>query len=105
MVKQLLPRIYQILCELNRRLCAKLWNYFPGEWERIGSMAIISYNQIHMANLCIAMSFSINGVSKLHGEILKEDTFHDYASIMRRSSPPSPTALHTAAGSWAATPS
>ena len=82
MVKQLLPRIYQILCELNRRLCAKLWNYFPGEWERIGSMAIISYNQIHMANLCIAMSFSINGVSKLHGEILKEDTFHDYASIM-----------------------
>ena len=45
-------------------------------------MAIIAYNQIHMANLCIAMSFSINGVSKLHGEILKEDTFHDYASIM-----------------------
>src|SRR5699024_4520146 len=36
MIKQLLPRIYQILVELNRRLCAKLWNYFPGQWERIG---------------------------------------------------------------------
>ena len=82
MVKQLLPRIYQILCELNRRLCAKLWNYFPGQWERIGAMAIISYNQIHMANLCVAMSFSVNGVSQLHGDIIKSDTFHDYASIM-----------------------
>ena len=55
MIKQLLPRIYQILVELNRRLCAKLWNYFPGQWERIGSMAIIAYNQVHMANLCVAM--------------------------------------------------
>ena len=64
--------------ELNRRLCAKLWNYFPGQWERIGSMAIIAYNQVHMANLCVAMSFSVNGVSQLHGQILKEDTFHDY---------------------------
>ncbi len=82
MVKQLLPRIYQILCELNRRLCAKLWNDFPGQWERIGAMAIISYNQIHMANLCVAMSFSVNGVSQLHGDIIKSDTFHDYASIM-----------------------
>ena len=82
MIKQLLPRIYQILVELNRRLCAKLWNYFPGQWERIGSMAIIAYNQVHMANLCVAMSFSVNGVSQLHGQILKEDTFHDYAQIM-----------------------
>ena len=82
MVKQLLPRIYQILTELNRRLCEKLWNYFPGQWERIGSMAIIAYNQIYMANLCVAMSCSVNGVSQLHGQILKEDTFHDYAQIM-----------------------
>ena len=82
MVKQLLPRIYQILTEMNRRLCEKLWNYFPGQWERIGSMAIIAYNQVHMANLCVAMAYSVNGVSQLHGQILKEDTFHDYAQIM-----------------------
>ena len=82
MVKQQLPRIHQILEEMNRRLCAKLWDYFPGEWERIAGMAIISYGQVHMANLCVAESFSVNGVSKLHGDILKADTFHDYNLVM-----------------------
>lgn len=82
MVRQQLPRIYQILAEINRRLCARLWNKFPGQWERIGAMAVISYGQIHIANLCIAMSFSVNGVSQLHGEILKEETFHDYNLVM-----------------------
>ena len=78
MVRQQLPRIFMILEELNRRLCKDLWDAFPGEWERIGQMAIISYGQVHMANLCIAMSHSVNGVSQLHGDILKEETFHDY---------------------------
>ena len=82
MVKQQLPRIYMILEELNRRLCEKLWNRFPGEWERIGHMAIISYGQVHMANLCVAMTHSTNGVSQLHGDILKEETFHDYNLVM-----------------------
>ena len=82
MVKQQLPRIYQILAEMNRRLCARLWNEFPGQWERIGHMAIIGYGQVHMANLCVAMSYSVNGVSQLHGEILKEETFHDYNLVM-----------------------
>ena len=82
MVKQQLPRIYQILEEMNRRLCAKLWDFFPGEWERIANMAIISYGQVHMANLCVAESFSVNGVSKLHGDILKADTFHDFNLVM-----------------------
>ena len=82
MVKQQLPRIHMILEEMNRRLCDQLWNAFPGEWERIGKMAIISYGQVHMANLCIAMSFSVNGVSMLHGEILKDETFHDYNLVM-----------------------
>ncbi len=82
MVKQQLPRIYQILEEMNRRLCARLWNAFPGEWERIGKMAILSYGQVHMANLCVSMSFSVNGVSQLHGSILKEETFHDYYRVM-----------------------
>lgn len=82
MVKTLLPRIYQILVEMNRRLCARLWNHFPGEAERVGKMAIISYGQIHMANLCVAMTFSTNGVSQLHGDILKAETFHDFNLVM-----------------------
>ena len=82
MVKTLLPRIYQILVEMNRRLCARLWNFFPDQPERVGKMAIIAYGQIHMANLCVAMTFSTNGVSQLHGEILKAETFHDFYLVM-----------------------
>ena len=82
MVKSLLPRIYQILVEMNKRLCARLWNFFPGEAERVGLMAIIAYGYIHMANLCVAMTFSTNGVSKLHGDILKQETFHDFYLVM-----------------------
>ncbi|MEG0768159.1 MAG: glycogen/starch/alpha-glucan phosphorylase, partial [Clostridia bacterium] len=75
MVAAQLPRIYQILQELNRRLCARLWNRFPGQWDRIAGMAILAYNQVQMANLCVAMSSSVNGVSQLHSEILKRSTF------------------------------
>ena len=82
MVQQLLPRVYQIICEMNRRLCERLWNRFPGEWDRIANMAIVSYDNVHMANMCVAMSYSVNGVSKLHGEILKEETFHDFNLVM-----------------------
>lgn len=82
MVKSLLPRIYQILVEMNKRLCARLWNFFPGEAERVGRMAVIAYGYIHMANLCVAMTFSTNGVSKLHGDILKQETFHDFYLVM-----------------------
>ncbi len=82
MMQQLLPRLYQIIEEINRRFCARLWNVFPGQWERIGQMAVISYGQIHIANLCIAMSFSVNGVSMLHGEILKDETFRDFNIVM-----------------------
>ena len=82
MVQQLLPRVYQIICEMNRRLCERLWNFFPGDWDRIARMAIVSYDNVHMANMCVAMSYSVNGVSRLHGEILKEETFHDYNLVM-----------------------
>lgn len=82
MVKSLLPRIYQILVEMHKRLCARLWNFFPGEAERVGRMAIIAYGYIHMANLCVAMTFSTNGVSQLHGDILKQETFHDFYLVM-----------------------
>ena len=78
MMKQTLPRIYMILEELNRRLCAELFKSYPDQWERIGHMAIIAYGQVHMANLCVAMSSSVNGVSQLHGKILQDSLFHDY---------------------------
>ena len=82
MVEQLLPRVYQIICEINRRLCERLWNFFPGDWDRIARMAVVSYENVHMANMCVAMSYSVNGVSQLHGEILKDETFHDFALVM-----------------------
>ncbi len=82
MVKAQFPRIYQILVELNRRLCEKLWTAFPGKWDQIAQMAILAYNQVHMANLCVAYAYSVNGVSQLHGDILKRTTFHDYNQIM-----------------------
>ncbi|MCE5342254.1 MAG: glycogen/starch/alpha-glucan phosphorylase [Eubacteriales bacterium] len=78
MMKQTLPRIFMILEEMNRRLCDQLFKIFPGQWERIGHMAILGYGQVHMANLCVSYAFSVNGVSQLHGKILTEGLFHDY---------------------------
>ncbi len=82
MMRETLPRIYSIMQELNRRLCLKLFDRFPGQWDRIGHMAILAYDQAHMANMCIAYSHAINGVSQLHGEILKRSTFADYYQVM-----------------------
>lgn len=82
MMRSQLPRIYQILQEMNRRLCEKLWAAYPGDWNRIAGMAILAYDQVHMANLCVAYTFSTNGVSQLHGDILKRSTFSDYYGVM-----------------------
>ena len=85
MMQKLLPRIYMILQEINRRVCARLADHFNnGADPRIARMAVTAYGQVHMANLCVAMSYSVNGVSKLHGEILKEDTFRDYYEFTPR---------------------
>ena len=78
MVARLLPRIYMILQEINRRECARLWEFFPGQWERIGRMAVIGYGCVNMANLCVTMGHSVNGVSKIHTDILKKGVFHDF---------------------------
>ncbi len=77
-----LPRIYGIVEEINRRLCADLWNLYPGDWDRISRMAITGYGQIRMANLSVAASHTVNGVSRLHSDILKKSVFHDYAKAM-----------------------
>ncbi|MGI6183721.1 MAG: glycogen/starch/alpha-glucan phosphorylase [Candidatus Fimadaptatus sp.] len=81
LVKMLVPRIYSILVEMNRRLCDRLWKVFTGQWNRIGNMAIISYGNVQMANLCVSMSHHVNGVSQIHAEILKNTTFSDYCKL------------------------
>lgn len=73
-----LPRIYSIVCEINRRFTADLWNLYPGDWDRISRMAIVAYNQVRMANLSVVGSHTVNGVSALHSEILKKTIFHDF---------------------------
>ncbi|MBQ8509765.1 MAG: glycogen/starch/alpha-glucan phosphorylase [Clostridia bacterium] len=73
-----LPRIYAIVNEINRRFCAELWAAYPGDWDRISRMSIIGYDQIRMANLSVVGSHTVNGVSKLHSEILKKTIFHDF---------------------------
>jgi starch phosphorylase len=79
--RRLLPRIYEIIHEINEQFCGDLWKVYPGEWEHIARMAIISENEIHMARLCIAGSFSVNGVAKLHTEILKNEVFKDFYQL------------------------
>lgn len=74
----LLPRIGQIVNEINQRFCADLWNAFPSDWERVSNNAILSHNEVKMANLCVCASHTVNGVSVLHSNILKEDIFKDY---------------------------
>jgi glycogen phosphorylase len=68
----LLPRIYMIVEEINERFCRDLWNYYPGDWKRIEEMAIIAHGLVKMAHLAIVGSHSVNGVAKLHTEILKK---------------------------------
>lgn len=79
--ESLLPRITQIVKEINRRYCADLWNVFPGDWNRIAQNAVISDSQVRMANLCLVASHTVNGVSELHSEILKNDCFADYYKV------------------------
>ncbi len=82
MVQSLLPRIYMILQEINRRECAALAeHYHNGTDPRIAKMAVTAYDMVHMANLCVSMSYSVNGVSQLHGQILKQNTFHDFYEL------------------------
>lgn len=73
-----LPRIYAILEEMNRKMTAALWERYPGDWERISRMAIIAYGQVRMANLSVFASHTVNGVSRLHSEILTRTVFSDF---------------------------
>ncbi len=74
----LLPRIFQIVCEINRRYCDELWRVYPGDNNKVAENAILEHGQIKMATLCLVAANTINGVSALHSEILKHDIFKDY---------------------------
>jgi starch phosphorylase len=78
LVARKLPRIYAIIKEINRRFCEDLWAKYPGDWNKISRMAIMSHNTIRMANLCVMGSHSVNGVSALHSDIIKDSIFKDF---------------------------
>ncbi len=77
-----LPRLYTIVEEINRRLCADLWNLYPGDWDRISRMSVLCSGRVRMENLSVAAAHTVNGVSALHSEILKKTIFHDYYKAM-----------------------
>jgi len=78
MFKKLLPRIYMIVEEINRRYCDELCVKYPGNWDKINRMSIIADNKVKMAHLAIVGSHSVNGVAKLHTEILKKKEMKDF---------------------------
>ncbi len=76
-----LPRIYNIICEINRRFTSELWQVYYGDWDRISEMSVVAYNQVRMANLSVIGAHTVNGVSKLHSDILKKTVFHDFYKL------------------------
>ena len=81
LIERRLPRIYSILKEINERFCADIWNRFPGDWDKIDRMSIFSHGQIKMANLSVIASHTVNGVSALHSNIIKQSIFKDFYDI------------------------
>ena len=78
---RLLPRIYQIVEEINRRFILQIQAEFPGDNGKVARMAIIYDGQVKMAHLAIAAGYSVNGVAKLHTEILKNEQLHDFYEL------------------------
>ena len=79
---RLLPRVYQIIEEINRRFIIEVQNRYPGNYEKIKKMAIIYDGQVKMAHLAIVAGFSVNGVARLHTEILKNQELKDFYEMM-----------------------
>jgi len=79
---RLLPRIYQIVEEINRRFCNEIAKVYPGDQEKIRKMAIIYDGQVRMAHMAIVGSYSVNGVARLHTEILKNQELKDFYQMM-----------------------
>ena len=79
---RLLPRVYQIIEEINRRFIIEIQAKYPGNYEKIKKMAIIYDGQVKMAHLAIVAGFSVNGVARLHTEILKNQELKDFYEMM-----------------------
>ena len=79
---RLLPRVYQIIEEINRRFIMEIQAKYPGNYEKIKKMAIIYDGQVKMAHLAIAAVYSVNGVARLHTEILKNQELKDFYEMM-----------------------
>ncbi|MDE6873117.1 MAG: glycogen/starch/alpha-glucan phosphorylase [Lachnospiraceae bacterium] len=78
---RLLPRIYQIVEEINRRFILQIQAEYPNDYRKIEKMAIVYDGQVKMAHLAIVASFSVNGVARLHTEILKNEQLHDFYQL------------------------
>ncbi|MCI8537796.1 MAG: glycogen/starch/alpha-glucan phosphorylase [Oscillospiraceae bacterium] len=76
LVESLLPRIFQILCEINDRYLTRLREFFHDDMNKLREMAVVWDGEVRMANLCVAACFAVNGVSALHSDILVKDVFH-----------------------------
>lgn len=79
---RLLPRVYQIIQEIDRRFVEKIRKTYPGNEEKVKKMAILYDGQVRMAHLAIVASFSVNGVARLHTEILKNEELRDFYEMM-----------------------
>ena len=79
---RLLPRVYQIIDEINRRFVKEVEGKYPNEYEKVRKMAILYEGQVRMANLAIVGGYSVNGVARLHTEILKKETLRDFYQMM-----------------------
>jgi starch phosphorylase len=78
MMKSLLPRVYRIITEIDRKFRDRVWAKWPGDIARLNEMSVIGSGEVRMANLCIATCGRVNGVSQLHGEIIRTRTFRDF---------------------------
>ncbi len=81
LMQRILPRIFSIIVEINNRYCSMLTDVTGGDLAKVSRMSIILNNKVKMANLCCAASHSVNGVSQLHSEIIKQDVFADQYSV------------------------
>ena len=79
---RLLPRVYQIIEEINRRFILEIQQKYPGNFEKVKKMAIIYDGQVKMAHLAIVAGYSVNGVARLHTEILKNQELKDFYEMM-----------------------
>ena len=80
--QRLLPRVYQIVEEINRRFVNEIRAKYPGNEDKVRSMAILYDGQVKMAHLAIVAGYSVNGVAKLHTEILKHQELKDFYEMM-----------------------